>query len=85
MKAFDLAEAVGGRCQEDKFWISTELSHGEGVRSGQNGVICSHRHGTESKNLLDNQDVCWPGTVRRITVIDRFNCLRSLQRFPKYL
>ena len=52
MKEFDLAEAAGGRCQEDKFWISTELSHGEGVRSGVNGVICSNRQGAESKNLI---------------------------------
>ena len=48
LKEFDLAEAVGGRCQNDKFWISTELSHGEGVRSGANGVICSQRQGAES-------------------------------------
>ena len=35
----------------DKFWITTELTHGEGVRSGAAGVICGHRDGAESKYI----------------------------------
>lgn len=35
------------QCMSDKFWITTELTHGEGVRSGAAGVICGHRDGAE--------------------------------------
>ena len=36
-------------CSRDKFWISTELTHGEGVRHGAQGAICGARSGAQSE------------------------------------
>ena len=50
MKQFSLS---GGRrdkgCGGDRFWITSDLSHGEGVRSGESGAICGDRNNTESE------------------------------------
>jgi len=35
------------KCQGDRFWITSDLSHGEGVRSGESGAICGDRNNTE--------------------------------------
>ena len=40
---------VGDQCHGDKFWITTDLTHGSGVRDGAAGVICGHRHDTDSE------------------------------------
>lgn len=46
LKQFSLSGG-GRRCLEDRFWISTDLSHGEGVRDGDAGAICGQRNKTE--------------------------------------
>ena len=51
LKQFSLSGG-GRRCLEDRFWISTDLSHGEGVRDGDAGAICGQRNKTESERHL---------------------------------
>ena len=64
MKQFSLS---GGkrdrRCQGDRFWITSDLSHGEGVRSGESGAICGDRNNTESECEALTSDPT-PGSLR---------------------
>ena len=48
LKEFSLSGGDGD-CSMDKFWISTELTHGEGVRHGAQGAICGARSGAQSE------------------------------------
>lgn len=49
LKKFKLSGSSeeGSKCTGDKFWISSDLSHGDGVRHGESGVICGVRPDTE--------------------------------------
>ena len=72
LKQFSLSGG-GRRCLEDRFWISTDLSHGEGVRDGDAGAICGQRNKTESERHLT------PELTLRLRIDILLSCYLTLQ------